>query len=105
MSRTEGDFDGLEIELDHTEDAALQFDSPIAAFRLALVDIPPEGWCRDAGGEAREVQVEWIDPAGDDTALDFEFTVPAAAATPGAYFLRVLQKDCEMAWTSPYYLD
>ncbi len=105
MSRTEGDFDGLEIELDHTEDAALQFDSPIAAFRLALADIPPEGWRRDAGGEAREVRVEWIDPAGDDTALDFEFMVPAAAATPGAYFLRVLQKDCEMAWTSPYYLD
>ncbi|MDP6348432.1 MAG: DUF3604 domain-containing protein [Chloroflexota bacterium] len=105
MSRTEGDFDGLEIELDRPEDAALQFDSPIAAFRLALADIPAEGSRRDAGGETREVRIEWVDPAGDDTALDFEFTVPAAEATPGAYFLRVLQKDCEMAWTSPYYLD
>lgn len=105
LSRTEGDHDGLEIELDRTDGVSLSFETPTATFLLPLADIPAEGWEHDAGGEDRAVRVQWVDPAGDDSALDFDFTVPAAAATPGAYFLRILQKDCELAWTSPYYLD
>ena len=52
-----------------------------------------------------EVNISWINPTYASTVLNFDFTVKTTEASAGAYFLRVLQKDCEMAWTSPYYVD
>lgn len=105
LSRTEGDHDGVEIELDGTDGASLEFRSGPATFQIDLNEIGADGWRYDAGGAERAVSISWVDPAEDDTAVDFEFTVPAAEVSPGAYFLRVMQKDCELAWTSPYYID
>lgn len=105
LSRTEGDHDGVEIELDGADGVSLEFRSDPATFQIDLKEIGADGWRYDAGGEERAVSISWVDPAEDDTAVDFEFTVPAAEVSPGAYFLRVMQKDCELAWTSPYYVD
>ncbi len=105
LSRTEGDHDGLELELDGTGRVTLEFRTEPATFQIDLDQIGAGGWRHDAGGEDRAVSISWVDPAADDTAVDFDFTVPAAEVSAGAYFLRIIQKDCEMAWTSPYYVD
>ena len=81
------------------------FSSKPANFQVDLNQIGPNGWKHKAGGEAREVNISWVNPTFDSTVLSFDFIVKATEAVAGAYFLRVLQKDCEMAWTSPYYVD
>ena len=81
------------------------FSSKPAHFQIDLDQIGPSGWKHKAGGEDREVNISWINPTYASTVLNFDFTVKTTEASAGAYFLRVLQKDCEMAWTSPYYVD
>lgn len=105
ISRTDGDQDGVEIEIKNTDGVKLVFSSKPANFQVALNQIGPNGWKHKAGGEAREVNISWVNPTFDSTVLSFDFIVKATEAVAGAYFLRVLQKDCEMAWTSPYYVD
>ena len=104
-SGTAGDLDGIELEIDRREGAALVFDTGPARFAKSLDELEGVPWRFDAGATGRWVELECVDPALDTNSVEIRHTLAASAAVEGAYYLRVVQKDCEMAWTSPVYVD
>jgi len=103
-SHTEGDQDGIEITLSSTQ-GKLDFNTYPVSFSIDLDDIGQHGLTYEAGGEGRKVTIEWIDPSVDIFDLSIAHTIPIAQLEPGLYFLKIIQRDCSMAWTSPFYLD
>ena len=104
-SGTAGDLDGIEIEIDRRDGAVLAFEAGPARFVKRLDELGTDPWRFDAGAVGRWVELEWVDPESDRNLVEIAHTVPASRAAAGAYYLRVVQKDCEMAWTSPIYVD
>ena len=104
-SGTAGDLDGIELEIDRREGAVLVFDTGPARFAKSLDELERVPWRFDAGATGRWVELECVDPALDTNSVEIRHTLAASAAVEGAYYLRVVQKDCEMAWTSPVYVD
>ena len=104
-SGTAGDRDGVEIEIDGREGAVLIFEAGPARFAKPLDELEDVPWRFDAGATGRWVEFECVDPDLDANSVEVRHTIPASAAAEGAYYLRVVQKDCEMAWTSPIYVD
>jgi hypothetical protein len=104
-SGTAGDLDGIEIELDGRDGAILAFEAGPARFAKRLDELDSDPWRFDAGAVGRWVELECVDPEFDRNTVEIRQTVPASEAVDGAYYLRVVQKDCEMAWTSPIYVD
>ena len=104
-SGTAGDLDGVEIEIDGREGAVLIFEAGPARFAKSLDELGDVPWRFDAGATGRWVELECVDPDQDANSVEVRHTIPTSAAVEGAYYLRVVQKDCEMAWTSPIYVD
>lgn len=103
-SATAGDIDGLTLELEGGAETALRFESGPASFRLALGDLVNGPVRIDAGGLDQHVRV-WR-AAAKPTPLHatFRFTDTTSLAGVHAYFVRVMQEDGEMAWSSPIYV-
>ena len=95
----------MEIEIDGREGAVLVFEAGPARFAKPLDEIEDVPWRFDAGATGRWVELECVDPDLDASSVEVRHTIPASAAIEGAYYLKVVQKDCEMAWTSPIYVD
>ncbi len=103
-SSTAGDIDGLDLEVDGGAETILSFESGPASFRLALGELKNGPVRVNAGGVDQHVRV-WRAPA-TPTPTEAAFTFTDRAVRPGthAYFVRVLQADGEMAWSSPIYV-
>ena len=104
-SGTAGDLDGVEIEIDGREGAVLVFEAGPARFAKPLDELGDVPWRFDAGATGRWVELECVDSDLDTNSVEVRHTIPSSTAVEGAYYLRVVQKDCEMAWTSPIYVD
>jgi len=74
------------------------------SLRFAIADLRDGPNVAGIGAPGRQVSAE-LAPEG--TPRDAEFTFADAGARPGInpYWLRVVQTDGEMAWTSPVYVD
>ncbi len=103
-SSTAGDIDGLALELDAGEEAALRFESGPATFRLGLRELRHGPVRIDAGGLDQHVRL-WRAPATPTPKeASFRFTDRAAGPGTHAYYVRLMQSDGEMAWSSPIYV-
>jgi hypothetical protein len=104
-STTSGDPDGLFLDLDVAADTELRFDSSPASFNFRLADLASGPMVVDAGGEGMRVTAALV-PRGPRP-LSARFTYRDAQPLPGvnAYWLRVVQRNGGMAWSSPIYVD
>lgn len=75
----------------------LAFDVALADLRQEPVEIP-------LGVLDRRIAVSLDNQPGSDT-CDFEFTDDAALPGVNRYWIRVVQADQEMAWSSPLFID
>jgi hypothetical protein len=75
----------------------LAFDVGLADLRQQPVEIP-------LGVLDRRIAVALDNQPGPDT-CDFEFTDDAAEPGVNRYWIRVVQSDQEMAWSSPLFID
>ena len=64
-SGTAGDLDGVEIEIDGRDGAALEFDAGPAKFTKRLDELEGTPWRFDAGATGRWVELESVDPESD----------------------------------------
>ena len=101
-SVTEGDMDGVELELADTG-GLLEFDAGGVKFEL---DLDRMGDCvhTHAVGEIeRRVQIERVTSGGPEL-VEFDWEIDPADLCDGGYHLRIVQSDCNCAWTSPFYV-
>ncbi|MBJ90464.1 MAG: hypothetical protein CMO98_11485 [Woeseia sp.] len=116
---TAGDEDGVVISIgDHDEDAQLTINGVVRArnqfgedaggsrellFSSRLDDLTNQEIIFDAGGVDRELAVRRF---GSDYPrfVQFEWTEPSEEKRSGAYWVRVLQEDGAVAWSSPIFV-
>jgi hypothetical protein len=104
-STTAGDLDGLFLDVEAPEEAVLTFESPPITFTFRLADLNDGPLTRDAGGLGRRVTAAWVPRGPRPTAARFSYRDVAAPQGANAYWLRVIQRDGAMAWSSPIYVD
>jgi hypothetical protein len=102
-SRTAGDEDGVILELDDIDNATLAFESKPARFSLPLRQVSGEDWVHPAGGLDRQVVLRRV-AERYDRELRFSWTDKQVPAGTTAYWVRVLQEDGAVAWSSPIFV-
>jgi len=102
-STTGGDPDGVILKLDAPEDAEVTFHSNPVSFTFKLSDITYEPYVVDAGGVNQRVKVSAI--SGRELPKNLEFSYVDKHPNHGVnqYWVRVVQSNGTMAWSSPVY--
>jgi hypothetical protein len=104
-STTGGDHDGVLLELDAPEDAVISFHTGPASFEFKPSEIGYEPMLVEAGGVNQRVKVSVIKAGELPRDLEFEFIDDAPQPGVNAYWIRLVQSDGAMAWSSPVFLD
>jgi len=104
-STTGGDPDGVILRLDAPDDAEVHFYSKPVSFTFKPRDVGYEPMVIDAGGVNQRVKVSEI--SGGDLPRSLEFSYVDGHPKPGVnpYWVRVVQSDGAMAWSSPVYFN
>lgn len=103
LSSTAGDPDGLFLDLDAPEDCVLSFDTAPARFGFRPADLQ-DRLVIEAGGEGQRVTAEWVPRGERPCEVSFTFQDPTPPEGECAYWLRVIQRDGAMAWSSPIFV-
>ena len=104
-STTSGDPDGLFLDLDVDGDTALHFDTPTASFDFCLADLESGPLVVEAGGEGQRVTASLVPRGSRPLAARFTYRDEEPAQGTNAYWVRVIQRNGGMAWSSPIYVD
>lgn len=105
-SATTGDMDGIDLYLDATDRGTLIFESEVGCAHVNLAELRAVGEEKliSFGGLDIQLRVQrYPQQLVDYTAkLELELDPPADSQTP--YFVKVVQEDGHMAWSSPIYI-
>jgi hypothetical protein len=104
-SSTAGDPDGLFLDLDVPRHAIMTFETEPASFRFTMADLDDGPLTLDAGGLGQRVTAALVPRGPRPSAVSFAFRDEAVVHGTNAYWLRVIQRDGAMAWSSPIYVD
>jgi hypothetical protein len=105
-STTSGDPDGVILEVDGDDRTQLRFASGPVTFSFRLGEVGAAGLSVPAGGVNLQVQVYWTPAAPGPKDLTFTFQDPAPLpGATNAYWVRALQADGHLAWSSPLFFD
>ena len=106
LSRTTGDADGLEFRLSDADGARLLFETNIVSFDVKLDTIGAVPYVVDAGGVRQKVEVQRISPTPGDPGANITFDVSENDFHDGwnPYFVRLMQEDGALAWSSPIFV-
>lgn len=102
-SKTSGDIDGIEFDLDWNDETTLTFSTRPAQFSVRIRDLMEQDVVYDAGGVNQKVTVGFATVALDQQA-QLSVTDTSVKAGVNAYWVKVTQKDGHMAWSSPMYV-
>lgn len=100
---TAGNYQSLRLTLDAPSDAELRIATKPVTTTVELNDLDDERTV-DAGPVDRQLSIR---RTGGSTTRDVETTLRDESAPTGrhAYYVRMRQKDGEMAWSSPIFVD
>jgi len=104
-SSTSGDPDGLYLDLEVADDALLHFRTQPLDFGFRLRDILAAPMVVDAGGLGQQVTVSLVPRGPRPMAARFDYRDLTAQPGTNAYWIRVIQRDGAMAWSSPIYVE
>jgi hypothetical protein len=104
-SSTAGDPDGLFLDIDAPADAVLSFKTEPASFSFTLGDLDRGPMVVDAGGLEQRVSAMLVPRGPRPRAARFAYRDEAAVQGTNAYWLRVIQRDGAMAWSSPVFVQ
>jgi len=105
ISTTNGDPDGLFLDLDIADDAPIIFQSKPATFAFFWAGLQAGPLVVDAGGVGQRVTASLVPRGERPWQARFSYRDPAPAAGVNAYWLRVIQRDGAMAWSSPIHVE
>jgi hypothetical protein len=103
-STTGGDPDGVLLKLEGNEDAEVTFETGPVTFKFKPKEINYEPRVIEAGGLNQRVKVSTVKEETPDT-LGFTYRDESAAKGLNAYWVRIVQADGAMAWTSPIFIQ
>lgn len=103
QSRTAGDEDGVILDIEELDNATLSFDTKPARFSVPLRQITGEDWVYAAGGLDRRVVLRRV-AEHYPRDLGFNWTDRQVPSGASAYWVRVLQEDGAVAWSSPIFV-
>jgi len=104
-SSTSGDVDGLVLELDAEPGGEIRFETSPIRFRLPVDELSREPRVFDAGGVNQRVRVWLMGPGQGQRRCQFTFRDTDPRPGLNSYWVRVLQRDGHMAWSSPVFYD
>jgi hypothetical protein len=104
-SSTAGDPDGLFLDLDVPRHAVMSFETEPASFLFTLADLEEGPLTVDAGGLGQRVTAGLVPRGPRPSAVGFAYRDESPVQGTNAYWLRVIQRDGAMAWSSPIYVD
>ena len=105
-SKTTGDCDGLDIQLDNASNGTLTFDSAAGQTTIHLADLTNENPRQtfDYGGVDMQLTIERYPLASATINLQLSKTMRPRTNTQTPYFVKATQMDGSMAWSSPIYV-
>jgi hypothetical protein len=102
VSSTGGDPDGVLLRIDGEDETEVSFETGPSTFTFKPKDIGYDPLVVDAGGLNQRVRVSTIK---DELPDSLEFTYrPEHDKGLNAYWVRIVQEDGAMAWTSPLFI-
>ena len=103
-STTTGDPDGVILKLDAPDDAEITFHSKPVTFSFTLKNLKDTPMVVQAGGVNRQVKVSEISEKLPKK-LEFSYIDENPKQGINPYWVRVVQSDGSMAWSSPIYVN
>jgi len=104
-STTSGDPDGLFLDLDIPDDALLHFEAGPATFDFRWSDLESGPLVVDAGGLGQQVTASLVPRGPRPERVRFTYQDESPLAGANAYWLRVIQRNAQMAWSSPIFVN
>ena len=104
-SRTTGDRDGIDLWIEEPGRGMLRLETPIGELVVDLGSLGDEVVSQAFEGLNVRAEVKRYPEEPSERELGLELTVPAPTATVVPYFVKVIQVDGHMAWSSPVYLS
>lgn len=104
-SITAGHQVGILLELDAPDDAQIIFETSPATFDFDLKKVRQEDIFVDAGELDQSVTVSTLHSDGKVSHVEFDFIEEDLKPGSQAYYVRVVQENFHMAWTSPIYVN
>ncbi len=103
VSSTGGDLDGVLMKLKYSDKTEVDFKTGPVHFSFKPADISYEPMVVEAGGLNQKVKVSTIK---DELPENLEFTyTPKPEKGLNAFWVRIVQADGSMAWTSPVFFN
>ncbi|MGW8180828.1 MAG: hypothetical protein ACWGQW_19020, partial [bacterium] len=103
VSSTGGDPDGVLLRLDYSPLTEVEFKTAPASFSFKPSEIAYEPLVVEAGGVNQRVKVSMIGDVLPDS-LEFSYA-PRLSDGLNAIWIRIVQSDGAMAWTSPIFIN
>jgi len=103
-SSTTGDTDGIDLFLDNVKMGHLTFESPVGSCEVDLVELDGKARSFDFGGLGLKVIVRRYPEMLEKTQLSVTQSVLPEKGRTAAYFVKVVQEDGHMAWSSPVFI-
>jgi hypothetical protein len=103
-SYTTGGIAGCILTMEDPSTGKLIFHSPHVDFDIDLDDLAYEPRIYDAGGLERQVRIERLPSENLIEDIRFSRTVDLSSTTDNPVYVKVVQENGHMAWSSPVYL-
>ena len=105
-SATTGDTDGIDLYLDAADRGIFTFESEVGSARVDLSELKVVGAEKvfPFGGIDMQLRIQRYPEQLDDYAAEFELEIEPPAGSQTPYFVKVVQEDGHMAWSSPIYV-
>ena len=105
QSQTTGDCDGIELVLDDGRVGRLVFEWVAGTTEIDLAGLGDEPECFDYGGLDMQLVVRRYPERVDALELTLETVDQPPGEGQAAYFVKAIQCDGQMAWSSPVYVS
>ncbi len=106
ISSTSGDLDGLLVRIEEKGDAELVFESGPCTFSFRPDELRGgQTLEKSAGGVNQQVEVSLAPAEAGPRQVSFCYADPEPSCGLNRYWVRLMQADGEMAWSSPIYVN
>lgn len=104
-SHTTGDSDGLDLWLQDASSGTIIFESEAGNWQVDLEQLGDKPQRQDFGGLDMEIWIERYPEKVLSWELSLDVILPLPKKTYNPYWIKVIQCDGQMAWSSPVYVE
>ncbi|HIJ56105.1 MAG TPA: DUF3604 domain-containing protein, partial [Deltaproteobacteria bacterium] len=103
-SNTTGDTDGIDLYLEKNGKGVLSFDSLMGRCETNIAELGDQPVIYEFGGLGLNVTIQRYPETTEETTLSLEYQAATGPGRAGPYFVKAIQEDGHMAWSSPIFI-